>query len=372
MKKIQIIFNITFITIILFFLLNFALGIAWEIRTKIKFKDFKPYDDIVLNSLKLSEEDGLKLYLETFINRKFDYEQFTEHAENNGYNNKFVNVTPELGRKTISPKNCDQKIFLYGGSTAFGYNVTDDQTIASQIGRFLIESNYKICIKNFGRGSYFSTQENILFQKHILEEKIKYGDIIIFLDGINENGNRNSRNTGYLYEANKIINQKYWDMYKYTFPFFFESLSFNQFIKKIQKKFNLKKKDNYDQQNIFDLDRNLKTVFQQNILIREGVCLKLKLHCYSFLQPFATIHGVYFDKMPKGAIENRPLQIKENVALKRKYEILKNIDGIIDISNSLDTAKELSYVDGVHYSPSASLIIANKISDIIKDKFNGK
>ena len=116
----------------------------------------------------------------------------------------------------------------------------------------------------------------------------------------------------------------------------------------------------------------MKTVFQQNILIREGVCLKLKLHCYSFLQPFATIHGVYFDKMPKGAIENRPLQIKENVALKRKYEILKNIDGIIDISNSLDTAKELSYVDGVHYSPSASLIIASKISDIIKDKFNGK
>ena len=53
----------------------------------------------------------------------------------------------------------------------------------------------KICIKNFGRGSYFSTQENILFQKHILEEKIKYGDIIIFLDGINENGNRKNEDS---------------------------------------------------------------------------------------------------------------------------------------------------------------------------------
>ena len=80
MKRLQIIFNILFISIISFFLLNFALGIVWEIRTNLKFKNFKPYDDIVLKVLNLSEEDGLKLYLETYIDRKFDYEQFTEHA----------------------------------------------------------------------------------------------------------------------------------------------------------------------------------------------------------------------------------------------------------------------------------------------------
>ena len=57
MRKIQIIFNITFITIILFFLLNFALGIIWEIRTNLKFKNFKPYDDIVLEALNLSEKE---------------------------------------------------------------------------------------------------------------------------------------------------------------------------------------------------------------------------------------------------------------------------------------------------------------------------
>ena len=70
-------------------------------------------DDVVLKALNLSEKDGLDLYLETFINRKFEYEQFTEHAENNGFNNKFVNVTPDLGRKTISPEICNQNIFLW-------------------------------------------------------------------------------------------------------------------------------------------------------------------------------------------------------------------------------------------------------------------
>ena len=86
-------------------------------RPNLKFKNFKPYDDVVLKALNLSQEDGLVLYLETFIERKFDYEQFTEHAENNGYENKFVNVTPQLGRKTISPKNCEKNavsmIILY-------------------------------------------------------------------------------------------------------------------------------------------------------------------------------------------------------------------------------------------------------------------
>jgi len=130
-KKLKIVLNIILITSFLFISLNFILGWTWEIRTNLKFKNFKPYDDIVLAALNLSQEDGLTLYLETFINRQFDYEQFTEHAENSGYKNKFVNVTPQLGRKTISPENCKRSIFFYGGSTTFGYNVKDDQTIPS-------------------------------------------------------------------------------------------------------------------------------------------------------------------------------------------------------------------------------------------------
>jgi len=369
-KKLQTIFNITFITIILFLFLNFALGIVWEIRSSLKFKNFKPYDDIVLEALNLSEKDGLKLYLETFIDRKFDYEQFVEHAENNGYNNKFVNVTPDLGRKTISPKTCNQNIYVYGGSTTFGYNVTDQQTIASYIGKLLIENNYKICVKNFGRGSYFSSQENILFQKHILNKKINTNDIIIFIDGVNEGGNRNSRNTGFLFEVMKAVNADYWDMHKYTFPMFFDSLAINQFINRLKVKLNLRKRNELDQQNIFDIPSNTKDVLQKNVLIRKGICNELNLNCYSFLQPFATLHGNYFKQPIKGALEVRILNIKENIKLRKKYNMVKNITDIIDITNSLDGSKKLSYIDGIHYSPSGNETIANKIYNIIEDKLN--
>jgi len=370
MNRIKVASNIFLITIFLFISLNFILGWLWEFKTNLKFKNFKPYDDDVLEALNLNQEDGLTLYLETFINRQFDYDQFTEHAENAGYDNKFVNVTPQLGRKTISPKNCIKNIFFYGGSTTFGYNVTDDQTIPSYLGKTLLENNKEICVKNFGRGSYFSTQESILFQKHILNKKIKSEDIIIFLDGINENGNKNSRNTGFLFEVNKAVNQKYWNMYKSTFPIFFESLAINQFIKRLQNKINLQKKTALDQDNIFTLNDNIRDVYEKNIMIRNGICENFNLHCYNFLQPFATMHGQYFEKPTKGAPENRVLNISEDVKLKEKFDLLSKAKNIIDISDSLNDSIFLSYVDSVHYSPAANKKISKKIYTIILDKLN--
>jgi len=46
---------------------NFFLGKVWEIRTKIKLKNFIPYDKVVLQALNLSSNDALTLYKETFI-----------------------------------------------------------------------------------------------------------------------------------------------------------------------------------------------------------------------------------------------------------------------------------------------------------------
>ena len=373
LKKLKIFFNISLMVIFFFITLNFILGWIWEFRTNSKFKNFNPYDDIVLKTLNLNQEDGLTLYLETFIYRKFDYEQFTEHAENNGYNNQFVNVTPELGRKTISPKNCKQNIIFYGGSTTFGYNVIDDQTIPSYLGKILLRKKREICIKNFGRGSYFSTQENILFKKHILNKKIKTGDIVIFLDGINENGNRNSRNTEFLFEINKSLNQDYWDMYKFTFPIFFDSLAINQFINRLKSKYihNSQKKRNLAQTDIFDLNDDLKYVYEKNVLMRDGICTNLKLYCYSFLQPFATIHGKYFEKPIQGSIENRILDVDmHKKSLKKKYKILSGIKNTINIADSLDNTTFLSYVDAVHYSPLANEKISKRIYAIIYDKLN--
>lgn len=51
---------------------------------------------------------------------------------------------------------------------------------------------------------------------------------------------------------------------------------------------------------------------------------------------------------------------KENM-FKKKYEKLSSANGIIDLGYVLDNDNNLSYVDGVHYSPSSNKKIASEL-----------
>lgn len=85
------------------------------------------------------------------------------------------------------------------------------------------------------------------------------------------------------------------------------------------------------------------------------------MKCFNFLQPFATLHGKYFDKPIDGANENRVLNISKNLYLKKKFDLLKTTKGIIDLSEALKNHNELSYIDELHYSPQANKKIAQFI-----------
>ena len=64
----------------------------------------------------------------------------------------------------------------------------------------------------------------------------------------------------------------------------------------------------------------LLSVFQNNIDIRISICKKFDLNCYTFLQPLAGIHGIYFNNIPKNiAMETRP---KGNERKKKSKKIL--------------------------------------------------
>ena len=328
----------------------------------------------------MSEADAKQLYIETWIDRSFSYSQFLEHIESET-KGKFVNVSKNFGRKVDNPENCKKSFFFYGGSTTWGYNVADDQTIPSYFLEVLKKKNYHdFCVYNFGGGSYFSTQENIRFQKHLITQKIKENDFVFFIDGHNESGFRKTRTTDYLTEAFKPANEKFWNIYKFTFPTFIKSIPIVQLSNRLLKKF-------FN----FDLDENvgragsirlvpddLLSVYEKNINIRKGICNAEKINCFSFLQPFATINGNYFTtrngvKIEKGGkLGNAPEigRLGQLESLKQKYQILKTAKGMIDITSSLDTMSDLSYVDGAHYSPDAHMLIAERIFSEIQAKLN--
>lgn len=100
---------------------------------------------------------------------------------------RFINVSAEGFRKTTAaPDNPEHWLFLLGGSTTFGYGVTDDQTIASYLQARLAEvyGEKKFGVKNFGRAYYYSAQELLLLWT-LLDSGLK-PSVVVFIDGDNE------------------------------------------------------------------------------------------------------------------------------------------------------------------------------------------
>ena len=129
-----------------------------------------------------------RLLVETW-SRTYMYEPFTQFTER-PFTGEFVNVSEfgfrwsrDQGPWPPEPKH--YTIFLFGGSTAFGYGVADDQTVASHVQQRLAdETGLDVRAYNFGRSSYMSSQERVLFENLLLGGVAP--DMAIFLDGLNE------------------------------------------------------------------------------------------------------------------------------------------------------------------------------------------
>ena len=123
--------------------------------------------------------------------RSFGYEPFTTFKER-AFTGRYVNVDPNGFRRTFGqgPWPPDPRtqttVFVFGGSTTFGYGVADDDTIPSQLARILSASDPKRPLKvyNFGRAYYYSTQERILFEQLVTSGTVP--DLVVFIDGLND------------------------------------------------------------------------------------------------------------------------------------------------------------------------------------------
>ena len=113
------------------------------------------------------------------------YYPFVEYLEK-PRKGKFVNVSEQGARchypdrESCTAKGGRQEIWIFGGSTTFGYGVKDSETIAANLGRMLPDFR----IINFGAGGYYSTIERIRFENLLTE--FPPPRAAIFIDGIND------------------------------------------------------------------------------------------------------------------------------------------------------------------------------------------
>jgi hypothetical protein len=352
MKNFSLIFLISLFFI---FLINSFVVVTWSLHSKYKVKKHN-YQDEQIKVLNMSEENLNILYDETWRNYdKFTYRPFTGHSETKRVG-KYVNFDQENGRKVIRPVNCKSNIYLYGGSTMFGYNVTDETTIAQQL-QNLVGNQH--CVFNHGRAYYYSKQENNLLAQHIENNhKINYA---LFLDGINE------KCGGYEYDKHlnrsfQILVERPYDMWKKTSIDFIYTLPIIQFYNAIQNKDRWIRR-NIAESNILEIESCKKNIsidklFEKRLKLRHALCTEENIKCFSFLQPFAGIHGVQSDRLIKKE-RKAYLFKKHNLLKKSKYYV-------VDIGYVLDNDKTLSYVDGAHYTPLSNKKIAIEFQSFIE------
>ncbi len=188
-----VIVNVLFLFLVLNVLADAYLDMIASSRKKVR-KDDTPYShrkyDSSLDSVypDMNKAEIAELIRETRkVTQEYDsYTQFKERP----VDDKYVKVDPagfRVGRNQ-APWPPDPKafnIFVFGGSTTFGYRVDDYGTIGSHLqGLIRKETGVPAAVYNFGRGGYISPQERALFGKLILRGRVP--DMAIFIDGLNE------------------------------------------------------------------------------------------------------------------------------------------------------------------------------------------
>jgi lysophospholipase L1-like esterase len=100
---------------------------------------------------------------------------------------RFVNIDRDTGRLTWNPPNLkapEVKVFVFGGSAAWGYGARDDYTLPSQLSRLLNARSPRFRVYNYGEPGYTFTQ-GVAY----LITKLQKGarpDWVIFYDGFND------------------------------------------------------------------------------------------------------------------------------------------------------------------------------------------
>lgn len=272
-------------------------------------------------------------------------------------------------RRTTNPgkdQSSTVQIFTLGGSTTFGYNVSDEHTWPSYLSEILAERvvvaglNLRVEVTNYGRGFYNPSQETAL-----LIDLLRSGhrpSLIVFMDGVN---------WGAPQDVPRFTNEFDRRFHEMQFGSFINELKWVPIIRLV-KGLNYQLHEANPQQpgianpDIKDLEDYVKHVinrFNINRTIAARVCEMYSINTLFFLQPDAVYNypvDLYRSPIPDKYLRTKKLR-------KQFYRQIKITSEIIDLTNLFELwgHDRKAIVDQVHYSPNFSRFLAQHVADHI-------
>ena len=288
------------------------------------------------------------------------------------FKGKLLNVSKKHIRKTVGlvkdNKNPDFVVWAFGGSTLFGWGVSDSQTIASHLQQNLnqLYPNKKIKVVNYGNPYFYSSME-VSYYLSLLRSKKRKPDLVIFLDGLNDSNylTRDIDEPWFTKVAElaweKERTSRYnkhgkvpWIEFNKTFPL-------TPLITWIQFNLGLTKGEGMITEIPIPKPEPEKTKsavekFLTNIKMAQAVSERLKIKTLHFLQPVKWSSKKYNIDKPANQVAFYQEVLEQNWP-----ELIK--------MNSILDEQDLAYVDHSHYSEQASKIVADTIAEKIAKDF---
>lgn len=328
-------------------------------------QDVEPFDEVQSNYAEfgLTIDDVKVLYEETWRRNGWQYEEVLGFRET-PFHGLFVNVSPEGHRLNHSSNHISSSnepflhskpvIYVFGGSTTFGYGVSDNHTIPA----FLEAKNPGYRFINYGRGYYYSKQENMLFED-LLDSKKKKPVLAIFIDGINERCNISV----YQQQMKILFENASTRGYSWHPTEFFKPLAI--IASKLasigpSESVGIKYSEPRCKDRYTGRYTKLTQVFQLNLQKRANLCQSYNVNCITFIQPvpgWMNIHK-YADIDPTSAM--RKISSLASVG----YSTQKH--QVVDITDALSYNKNHAFIDDIHYSPLSAKLIAARIHRSLK------
>lgn len=305
----------------------------------------------------LSFDDILGIYEDT-KRLTLELENFTMFAEKKGYSSATVNISKDGYRlvENQQPINTNRKkVFIFGSSPTFGYNLRDRDTVASHLQN---ASGDKFAVFNFGRGYYYSRQQFSLLINLVVDRNVKPAYVVFINNHANERGLLGpATNEGFEKFATKAHGAA---SVRELFPVV-------KILQYIGREY-LKSDVPVGEQATVTAQQDIDYFMRTNKAVKE-FC---DANGIEFISVYAPAFGYRYAN-----VERDPLNRLDAKYDKRSLEIFKTIDDrfaagemppyFYSLLNLNDTI-ERPYVDTAHFSSNLSKVIAKNIYDIIGRK----
>lgn len=177
-------------TVLLILVTEWAAGVALKKARKERPLLMLSYTDPEIRALYNTDQPDFyrEVLAETWRMGETVYSPFVEYKMT-PYRGRHYNITEQGFRPNGSEPQAlngpGRKIFVFGGSTALGSGVADQETIPAYLEQALRARGFAdVQVFNFAVVSYFSTQERIAFARQLTAGQKP--DVAVFIDGLND------------------------------------------------------------------------------------------------------------------------------------------------------------------------------------------